>query len=408
MGQRILFSPVGTTDPWRDDYEGPLLQIMRHYRPDIVYLFLTAEMAEKADQDDRYRRAIRRQAQNLGRNPGDQALASNSPESVHVDRSTDHGPDRGSADHEQTAGMGDIHPESRPEVRPLIGPVFNRAEFADVTDPTIDNWIHVIRSHITDPSDFNGFSEAYRDSFQTIVTAHPDAEYLINLSSGTPQMIATASLLAASQFLSQVYHCIQVRTPAKRSGVRSPYMQTYQDSDIDNLLDNLPEAENRCTEPDILFFINTMRREQLQKLLDRYDYAGAAELGQQSPGTFSPAISRWLHHMTARVGFDRAKAANMITAADLADFNPYPVVNSQIVDIYEFYLGAQVKVQRGDWSDFILRLSPLLTRLLRFYMVVRLHYPLDRISSKTRQGEKLTRSLIQKNDPGLLTYLGNR
>lgn len=52
---RILFSTLGMTDPIKNDYDGPLLHIMRHYKPEKVYLFMTQRVCELADQDDRYR-----------------------------------------------------------------------------------------------------------------------------------------------------------------------------------------------------------------------------------------------------------------------------------------------------------------------------------------------------------------
>ncbi|WP_281540195.1 type III-A CRISPR-associated CARF protein Csm6 [Selenomonas noxia] len=58
--KRILFSPLGDTDPVRGCYDGAMLHILRHYRPERVFLFYTQDMAEKERADHRYTRAIRR------------------------------------------------------------------------------------------------------------------------------------------------------------------------------------------------------------------------------------------------------------------------------------------------------------------------------------------------------------
>lgn len=50
-----MFSTLGMTDPIKNDYDGPLLHIMRYYQPAKVYLFMTKRVCELADQDDRYR-----------------------------------------------------------------------------------------------------------------------------------------------------------------------------------------------------------------------------------------------------------------------------------------------------------------------------------------------------------------
>lgn len=57
---KILFSPVGTTDPIRDSFDGPMLHIARHYRPDSIWLFLSAEMVKKDELDNRYEKSIRK------------------------------------------------------------------------------------------------------------------------------------------------------------------------------------------------------------------------------------------------------------------------------------------------------------------------------------------------------------
>lgn len=54
MKKYVLFSPVGSTDPIRNDYDGPMLHIARYYKPQKVYLFLTAEMSERDRKNDIY------------------------------------------------------------------------------------------------------------------------------------------------------------------------------------------------------------------------------------------------------------------------------------------------------------------------------------------------------------------
>ncbi len=55
---RVLFSPIGTTDPIRDSFDGPMLHIARYYKPDSIWLFLSAEMLRKDERDNRYEKSI--------------------------------------------------------------------------------------------------------------------------------------------------------------------------------------------------------------------------------------------------------------------------------------------------------------------------------------------------------------
>lgn len=51
---RILFSPIGMTDPIRFFKDGALLNITRHYKPDLIYLYMSKEVCELHQADNRY------------------------------------------------------------------------------------------------------------------------------------------------------------------------------------------------------------------------------------------------------------------------------------------------------------------------------------------------------------------
>lgn len=55
----ILFSPIGTADPITALGDGPMLHIVRHYRPIVVVLFLSAEIAAFENADRRTPRQSR-------------------------------------------------------------------------------------------------------------------------------------------------------------------------------------------------------------------------------------------------------------------------------------------------------------------------------------------------------------
>lgn len=67
--KKILFSPVGTNDPISEfNYrDGAMLHICRVYQPDIIYLYLSKEMCECQEKDDRYRYCIKKLENELGK-----------------------------------------------------------------------------------------------------------------------------------------------------------------------------------------------------------------------------------------------------------------------------------------------------------------------------------------------------
>ena len=63
MSKYVLFSPIGNHDPFgytkEKITEGPLLHIVRHYKPEVVILFLTKEMHDKESKDKRYTESVK-------------------------------------------------------------------------------------------------------------------------------------------------------------------------------------------------------------------------------------------------------------------------------------------------------------------------------------------------------------
>ena len=43
---KILFSPIGYTDPWRNNHDAAMLHIVRHYQPEKVVLFFSKSLWE--------------------------------------------------------------------------------------------------------------------------------------------------------------------------------------------------------------------------------------------------------------------------------------------------------------------------------------------------------------------------
>lgn len=52
--KKILFSPIGGTDPISNFKDGAMLHICRVYKPDVVWLYLSKEMCEFHKKDNRY------------------------------------------------------------------------------------------------------------------------------------------------------------------------------------------------------------------------------------------------------------------------------------------------------------------------------------------------------------------
>ncbi len=66
MSKYVLFSPVGGHDPIASYHDGALLHICRCYKPEVVYIYLSKEMAERHDKDNRYIESLNKLKEFLG------------------------------------------------------------------------------------------------------------------------------------------------------------------------------------------------------------------------------------------------------------------------------------------------------------------------------------------------------
>lgn len=68
MAEYVLFSPLGLSDPTRGLRDGAFIHICRFYRPKKVYLFMSKEICEFDEQDNRYEIYLKKLCEKLGFN----------------------------------------------------------------------------------------------------------------------------------------------------------------------------------------------------------------------------------------------------------------------------------------------------------------------------------------------------
>ena len=182
---KILFSPVGYTDPMSTKalpsakntgsdesldkipnvHDGSLLHIFRKEKPDYVYLYMTDDIYELSKADDRYCKAL--------------LLL---------------------ADHLQMSGFSEKN-------------------------------IEIIRSRVTgdDVINMDAFYDDYRRCIDKITEKYgEDINLIINISSGTPAMEAALYILKSIK-----------NVPCQMFQVKNPYPQQKQESEEDYPLDSL-------------------------------------------------------------------------------------------------------------------------------------------------------------------------
>lgn len=284
----VLFSAIGLTDPVRSEHDGPMLHILRHYRPEKVYLFLTKEIAEKEEQYQTY------------------------IESVQY-----------------------VLPECE-----------------------------LIRyfTEVDQPNDFDGLS-LIATLLQEVEKENEGKTILLNISSGTPQIKSTLSMVALTN--PNIYKAVQVSTPdgkGNRSEQFQPELGHILSEWMETNLDHHGEGTNRCSEPYLWIFKRPMLRNEILSLIEGYNYAGALQLYESNKIILSDKIGLLLKHGYLRQNLEDKDAKEYAKKVDKYQ-QLYPTLPYDLANLLEYYLVMDNKYERLEYADLIVRLEVFLTSL---------------------------------------------
>ena len=132
---------------------------------------------------------------------------------------------------------------------------------------------------VSDVSDMDELDQPLHDVMNRLSREYADAEILVNITSGTPQM----QMLLSQMVLELRYHArgIQVKTPEKKAGttVRTNDSENYDiDLEIECNEDEQEGAPNRCVEPELFSVRRKNQWQQVEALLNQRCFRGVAEM----------------------------------------------------------------------------------------------------------------------------------
>ena len=295
---KILFSPVGMTDPVseiRDPKtkeitgvrDGSLLQICRHYQPDVVYMYMSAETIEYEKMDGRYEKSIRLVGQEIGQ-----------------------------------------------EIR------LEKIEHPELTEVQL----------------FDPFLTEFQEILNGLHEKHPDAELLVNVSSGTPAMKSALQILAAASNLKLTP--LQVTTASKRSNNGRPHCDI--EAEWQSNQDNLPDAPVRVQESGNRNLLREFNKKALCNLIDQYDYKGAKTVADQIRSLLPADFRKMLEGAVLRFDLKPKEAAKCFL-----ELNQNGLLSPYCHLTAEYFLLLDIMVKKKAYSDFLRAMTPVVLELFR-------------------------------------------
>lgn len=208
------------------------------------------------------------------------------------------------------------------------------------------------RPELTEVHLFDGFLQDFRDILTKIRDENPDAEILVNVSSGTPAMKSTLQILASASELN--LKPLQVETWSYRPNHPRECNITQEWKINADLSPTAPKRVKESANTNLLYEFN---RRILMKLIDTYDYHAAKTVALQLRGLIPPKFMELLDAAIFRSDAKFMDAQQKFRACGNENLMPSAVQTA------EYFLLLDIYVKKEKYTDFLRALTPFIIEI---------------------------------------------
>jgi CRISPR type III-A/MTUBE-associated protein Csm6 len=220
-------------------------------------------------------------------------------------------------------------------------------------------------SGIEQAHDFDAYHAPFEQEMVSLRRRYPEAELLFNVSSGTPQMKQELALLAVVHEIKAV----QVSSPNEGSNKRTLRPESIDwEAEFKRTNDYEQTAKNRCSEPELMVYRESLLRAQIQSLCRKYDYIGAYSLAEDNAALIPADILRLLEHAYHRTLPD-PQEAEKVAASLPKHLALYPAADTEAGKYLEYYLLTKLRMRQEEIDSFAVRAMVLADKLLSAYLL---------------------------------------
>lgn len=348
MSKVVLFSPVGGTDPISEtNYrDGSMLHICRHYKPDVVFLYLSAEMVEKHKSDDRYRYFIKRLYEKF---------------------------------------------DKQIQIIPI-----EKVDLIDVSDHKfVYNFLL---------NDIQLVTDILEDGDTLLINVSSGSPAIKN----NLQVLNAIGKFDKPNVKNIKTKLIQVKTPTKKMNTHL-HNENIDKNDLETMWSLNEEVEgevnyeNRCFE-DVSILLKVLQEVTIENLLRAYNYPAALDIAKGMKSLSEPYI-KYIEGAVNRNKLDYNKAKNVFKdATNLKEI--FPVEEGDKIKLFEYIQNVEIKYLRGEYADFIRSISPAVFEL--FMLILKKNgVNIDKLCKKGA-GKLKWDEISLKNEPDIYSVFTNK
>ena len=230
-----------------------------------------------------------------------------------------------------------------------------------------------INTDIDDAHLFDIYFNKINETFNKIKVEHPNAEVLVNVTSGTAQMISNLVMYIVDAVNISIVP-IQVATPEGRGNTSKVVNNSYEVNDEkENNFDNIEEFRtNRILFPDLRQYSRLLVKNQIKELLKKYEYSTCLELLKRDIFQENSKLNGLLNfandrrHLKGLKSNGKLKSLNDKKLDKFYYYNKNETVENKVKEWYkivDYFALANIKQKSGDIAGYTIMLEPLIVNI---------------------------------------------
>ena len=260
------------------------------------------------------------------------------------------------------------------------------------------------KSELDNPQDSDQFYTDFEQILTKLHETYPDAEILLNASSGTPAIKECMKMMY--HFLPFETKLLKVDSPIDEMGFshgrRDQVPNDYDPEEgWDNNLDNLEGAVIRCHVDEAQQQSVRLQMMQLRKLIENNEFQAACLLVETDPlkEFVSERLRKGLFGAKSRMQLDLQTASKDLLAAGWDGAEAIRKMQTDLLSqAAEMLMTMQCDLDRGDIAGCVRKLTPVLYVLLRTLLENKYGISVNSIAMKNAQNSwALSKEKMEKN-----------
>lgn len=220
---------------------------------------------------------------------------------------------------------------------------------------------------------FDIYFNKINETFNKIKLEHPNAEVLVNITSGTAQMISNLVMYTVDAININIIP-VQVATPEGKGNTSKVVNDSYKVNDEkENNFDNIEEFRtNRILFPDLRQYSRLLAKNQIKELLKKYEYSTCLELLKRDIFQENSKLNGLLNFANDRRHLKGLKSNGKLKSLNDKKFDKFYYYSRNETNenkvkewykIVDYFALANIKQKSGDIAGYTIMLEPLIVNI---------------------------------------------